>query len=590
MRQGKDVIAHGVAACGMAALLLMFAAAAQPGMAGPTVAWQAVTESDAAHPGTTLRVAVVFKLDAGWHVNAHKPLDEYAIPTVLRLEETPGFAVERIAYPPHEVFTFSFSPEPLAVYGEEFAIGVALRVAEDAAIRTHALKASLRYQACDDTRCAPPKTLEMEIPITVVPADQPLTPQTSPWFARLPWEAETPEEAKDASEATPDAPGAADQQEDWRGLAADFEETGRLFGYASVDEFLAFLDRAESGEAPPVGGALAGRRWWAVLGLILGGGLLLNLTPCVLPLIPINIAIIGAGARAGSRARGFALGGTYGAGIALVYGALGLVVVLGLSGAFGAINATPWFNGAIAALFIVLALAMFDIINIDFSKYQARFGIKGDSGSRFLTALGMGSVSALLAGACVAPVVIYTIVYAQDLYARGVTIALLLPFLLGVGMALPWPFAGAGLSFLPKPGVWMVRVKQAFGVFILAFALYYGHLAWSLFNDRYLVDREAVAASVDADGWVLSLEEGLREARAASKPVLVDFWATWCKNCMVMNKTTLKDPKVLDCLEGYVKVKYQAETPDAEPVKSVWEHYQLIGLPTYLVLHPTGGV
>ena len=75
-----------------------------------------------------------------------------------------------------------------------------------------------------------------------------------------------------------------------------------------------------------------------------------------------------------------------------------------------------------------------------------------------------------LAGACVAPVVIQVIVYSSDQYARGTEIALALPFFLGLGMALPWPFAGAGLSFLPRPGRWMVRVKQGMGLLILAFA------------------------------------------------------------------------------------------------------------------------
>ena len=63
-------------------------------------------------------------------------------------------------------------------------------------------------------------------------------------------------------------------------------------------------------------------------------------------------------------------------------------------------------------------------------------------------------------------------------------------------MAIPWPFAGAGIAALPKPGAWMVRVKQAFGVVILATAAYYGHLAYTLFADRW-VDASAVTSSVD---------------------------------------------------------------------------------------------
>ena len=96
----------------------------------------------------------------------------------------------------------------------------------------------------------------------------------------------------------------------------------------------------------------------AILALVLLGGLALNLTPCVLPLIPINLAIIGAGARAGSRTYGFVLGSFYGLAMALVYGVLGLGVILTAS-TFGTINASPWFNLGIAILFITLALAMF---------------------------------------------------------------------------------------------------------------------------------------------------------------------------------------------------------------------------------------
>ena len=94
----------------------------------------------------------------------------------------------------------------------------------------------------------------------------------------------------------------------------------------------------------------------------------------------------------------------------------------------------------------------------------------------------MGAVAALLAGACVAPVVIQVVLFSSNLYATGTTIALALPFFLGIGMALPWPIAGAGLAALPKPGMWMVRVKQAFGVVILATAAYYGYEAYDLFR------------------------------------------------------------------------------------------------------------
>jgi thioredoxin:protein disulfide reductase len=319
---------------------------------------------------------------------------------------------------------------------------------------------------------------------------------------------------------------------------------------------------------------------------VLLGGLALNLTPCVLPMIPINLAIIGAGAQAQSRGRGFLLGSAYGGAMAIVYGILGLVVIL-TAGTFGTINASPWFNLGIAVLFVVLGLAMFDLLLIDFSKYSTHFAGSGTRGS-VLLAFTMGAVAALLAGACVAPVVIQVVLFSSNLYAAGVSLALALPFCLGIGMAIPWPIAGAGLASLPKPGMWMVRVKQAFGVFILATAVYYGYEAYSLFANRW-VDPAAVSSSVQEQlkaGWYSSMADGLAAAKRENKPVLIDVWATWCKNCLTMDKTTLASEDVKNALSGYVKIKYQAEDPDAEPARSVLRRLSAPGLPAYAILKP----
>jgi thiol:disulfide interchange protein len=325
---------------------------------------------------------------------------------------------------------------------------------------------------------------------------------------------------------------------------------------------------------------------WLVILLILLGGLALNLTPCVLPMIPVNIAIIGAGAQAGSRARGFALGAAYGLGIALVYGMLGLVVIL--TGAkFGALNASPWFNLAIAVIFIVLSLAMFDVFMIDLSRFQAKAGPTKKGG--FVTALLLGGIAALLAGACVAPVVISVLLLAADLHNRGTGVGLLLPFLLGVGMALPWPFAGAGLSFLPKPGKWMERVKMGFGIIIILFALWYGRLGISLLLARGEASREAVVAAQQEQvesGWLTSLDAALATATETRQPVFIDFWASWCKNCLKMDKTTFKDPAVVAVLEDFVRVKVQAEDVSDPGTKAMLDRFDAIGLPTYVVLLP----
>ena len=264
----------------------------------------------------------------------------------------------------------------------------------------------------------------------------------------------------------------------------------------------------------------------------------------------------------------------------------GSIVIL-TAGTFGTINASPWFNAGIAILFVVLGLAMFDVIMIDFSSLRAA-SARSASAAAFVLAFSMGAVAALLAGACVAPVVIQVVLFSSNLYATGTKIALALPFVLGLGMAIPWPIAGAGLAALPKPGMWMVRVKQAFGVVILATAAYYGYEAYSILSNRW-VDAADVKSSVEEQlkaGWHASLADGLDTAAREGKPVLIDMWATWCKNCLTMDKTTLQNAAVQSALAGYVKIKFQAEDPDAQPAKSVMQKFDAVGLPTYVILRP----
>ncbi|MBI3491694.1 MAG: thioredoxin family protein [Acidobacteria bacterium] len=87
-------------------------------------------------------------------------------------------------------------------------------------------------------------------------------------------------------------------------------------------------------------------------------------------------------------------------------------------------------------------------------------------------------------------------------------------------------------------------------------------------------------------GWHASLADGLAAAAREQKPVLIDLWTTWCKNCLTMDKTTFEDPKVTSALAGYVKIKFQAEDPDQQPAKAVMQRFEAIGLPTYVILRP----
>ena len=497
--------------------------------------------------------------------------DFYLYADRMAVEPVGDFSLEPLSAPEPRLKRDPFTEEEVRAYiGRPVFSYLAKGLPGDAP------KVLVSYQGCSDEICLRPMAVEVDVASTAS-SRRPLPP--------LPPGVPDPR-APPAVAAPKPTPS--------RGLVL----AGKEVGYMDPEAFLAFLDRVESGQPSrsrnAVSSVLEERGIWAAVLLILLGGLALNLTPCVLPMIPVNIAIIGAGTQAGSRGRGLLLGSAYGAGIAVVYGLLGLVVML-TGTRFGVLNASPWFNFGVAAVFIVLSLGMFDVVRIDFSRFQSTGAPQGSRG-KVLTALGLGGLAALLAGACVAPVVISVLLVSADLYAKGQAAGLLLPFLLGLGMALPWPFAGAGLSFLPKPGRWMNRVKLVFGAIIFLFAVRYGLLGASLLRARSESSRAAVVEAQDrlaSEGWLTSIDAAAIEANRRDLPVFVDIWASWCKSCLKMEHTTFSDPEVLRRLDAYVKVKYRAEDPESPGIKPVLDGYGVVGLPTYLVLEPRkegGGV
>lgn len=336
-------------------------------------------------------------------------------------------------------------------------------------------------------------------------------------------------------------------------------------GYMDVEEFLGFLDGVTT-QREVRGKALS---IWMILAAILAG-LAMNLSPCVLPMIPVNLMIIGKSPMKGA---------LYGLGISVAYGVLGLLAALGAV-VFGEIQANPWFNVAIAVLFIALALSMMGVFVIDFSKYRGSFASKKTTMLPSLFAFFMGVVCAVLAGACVAPVLVATLLLTADLVAAGYKSAVILPFTVGFGMALPWPFAAAGMKCLPKPGAWMGKVNKIFGAFVMLFALYYVTLAYRGF---FPAEKNAGGESMSGIESVnLSSPHELAQAlEEADRPILVDCWASWCKNCSVMDKTTFADKRVIEALQNYTVIRLRAE--DIRELKKLPGLDEIRGLPAFII-------
>lgn len=345
----------------------------------------------------------------------------------------------------------------------------------------------------------------------------------------------------DAPGADADAPSAA---------AAGLEPARIAQGYMPAGKFIAFLNDEEHAS----GSSRLPSSFILLPFFLVLAGLALNLTPCVLPMIPVNLIIIGKSAK-----RGVA----YGLGIALAYGALGAAAAGG-GMAFGTIQSSPWFNAVVAIIFAALALSLSGAFAIDFSKWRPK------PGSAFF----MGIVSALLAGACVAPVVASVLLLSTDLFARGHRAALALPLFVGIGMALPWPFLGAGMKLLPKPGAWMRWVNLAFAIVVAGFAVWYGFLAWRGFGGT------DGTTKTDADSIEETPETFAAALDAAKRPVLVDCWASWCKNCAAMDRV-MADESVRRELERFTVIRLRAE--DIGKLRALPGFGKVQGLPAFAV-------
>jgi len=138
------------------------------------VAARAVLDADAAHPGSTVQVAVVAEIAPGYHINDHKPTLEYLIPSELKLEASPEVAVQDVIYPHGKLMKFAFEDKSLSVYEGTLVVKAVLKVARNTPPGTYTLKGKLAYQACNDRACLPPTSAPVEFAVKVVGAGVPV--------------------------------------------------------------------------------------------------------------------------------------------------------------------------------------------------------------------------------------------------------------------------------------------------------------------------------------------------------------------------------------------------------------------------------
>jgi thiol:disulfide interchange protein DsbD len=230
----------------------------------------------------------------------------------------------------------------------------------------------------------------------------------------------------------------------------------------------------DTSTATGLAGFLAEQSTLVIAGLFLLLGLGLTFTPCVLPMVPI-IASLVSGKNTGSTTHAVLLSVSYVLGMALTYAAAG--VITGLLGASFNLQAhlqSPWVLSVFAGLFVLFALSMFNLFEIQLPRF-IREPLNDAShkltGTRILSIFGIGALSALIVSPCVSAPLAGSLLYistTQDAVVGGVAL-----FMLGLGMGVPLILvAVGGRKFLPATGPWMNVVKAFYGIMLLAVAIW----------------------------------------------------------------------------------------------------------------------
>ncbi len=375
-----------------------------------------------------------------------------------------------------------------------------------------------------------------------------------------------------------------------------------------------------------------------------GFGLLLSLTPCVFPMIPILSGIIvGEGSRI-TRTRGVTLSLSYVIAMALTYAVLGIIAGL-FSLNLQAASQNVWVLSLFSAVFVFLALSMFGFYELQLpSSWQSKLSPKHGAANRgtLKGAAIMGVLSAIIVGPCVAPPlagVLFYISQTGDALLGGFAL-----FAMGLGFGVPLLIIGATSGeLLPRAGAWMESIKRFFGVVMLGVAIWFLErvltesmvlILWAtLFITTAIfigaLDRIEsattqwqrlwkglglvmlvygvilIVAAANGGGTVLSpftqqsnlatvetlpfsyvvsleeLDKELQQAKSDNKPVMLDFYADWCVVCNEMESYTFSDPSVREALNQFTLLKVDV-TKNNNLDKAFLKQFDLFGPPAIL--------
>lgn len=378
--------------------------------------------------------------------------------------------------------------------------------------------------------------------------------------------------------------------------------------------------------------AYENKEWLKYVGILFVIGLLINLTPCVYPMVPITMSFFGSQAKDNSGSR-FALGFMYMLGIAITYGAIGGIAAA-TGAAFGDLFIKPWFNLLLGLFMFGLALSMFDLYQIGLPPVISR-QLKGRSGP--VGSLIMGLLLGFGAAPCAGPLIVGVFLLAAESKSPVFSIATFV--LVGLGLGLPYMLLAAFMKpnsgVLPRAGNWMKVVKAVLGLLVIFFALDYflrglgtadtpqlRETAFSAFfgigilvitfyeiksldRNSFILKALAIAtlgillgtSIVKQDGPKVAIkfepftQESWQAAIQSGKPIFIDAGANWCTECKEIEHRVFTQPEAIEATKDFVRLKIDWSTGVDEKYKQeTAKQFNIVGLPHMVVAKPGGEV
>jgi thiol:disulfide interchange protein DsbD len=562
----------GALACLPLALLIIGAQALAAARSAGVVSIESIALRPPLAAGGSATLEVEARILAGWHINSNRPLAGYYIPTRFTLTPPAGVRVGTVTYPPAREVSLKFAGrEKLCVFTGPIEFKLPL-VAAPGFRRDVGAPATVRidYQACNDDQCLRPAFVSSTIDLA----------------------------SAQAAGSTADSDSLAAMESSDNDLGGD---TWLTVTFARHGYLLGFL-------------------------VVLLGGLALNLTPCVYPLIGVTVAYFGN--EGGLHRRLISRALVYALGIALMFSAVGVAVAL-TGGLFGAALQNRWVLSGIAAMLLALAASSFGLFTLQPPQWMMRRAAIVRPG--YVGALVMGLGMGVVAAPCIGPIVLGLLLMVQR--SGSALFGFALFFTLAIGLGIPYvalAAAAGSIRRLPRSGEWLRWIEQLFGFVLVGLALYFldpvipGRLmtrilpfyavAVGLFLgfvsaegrnwQPFFVFKSALGLAATV-GLVFLLIAGrprgveltfqpfspatLETARARRKPVVLDFSADWCVPCREMERTTFIDPAVIRQGSGFVRMRANltAENPYNQ---ALMKQFNIHGVPTTVFIDSGGRI